>query len=379
MLLPAMMELCEIIRGEMEACGVISFARFMELSLYCPEFGYYERLVHTPGKGGDFYTSPGVGSLFGELLAFQFARWMEESGFEQFQLLEAGAHDGRLAEDILNWFKSRRPDLLDILEYRILEPSPRRRQWQEKGLRPFAGKVNWFEAWNEPPAAGVQGVIFSNELLDALPVHRLGWDAKARTWFEWGVAMEEGNFVWRRLSGAVVPRIRIPHSKIFAPPSAFRAPQDETLLSVLPDGFTTEVSPAAEAWWRQAASSLGRGRLLTFDFGMNAEEFFLPHRANGTLRAYHGHRLGTDLLANAGEQDLTAHVNFSGLKEAGESAGLRTEGLFSQEEFLKRAAEAGWCDPSVFGEWTTARTRQFQTLTHPEHFGRAFQVLVQSR
>ena len=108
-----MMELCEIIRGEMEACGVISFARFMELSLYCPEFGYYERLVHTPGKGGDFYTSPGVGSLFGELLAFQFARWMEESGFEKFQLLEAGAHHGRLAEDILNWFKSRRPDLLD--------------------------------------------------------------------------------------------------------------------------------------------------------------------------------------------------------------------------------------------------------------------------
>ena len=191
--------------------------------------------------------------------------------------------------------------------------------------------------------------------------------------------MEEGNFVWRRLSGAVVPRIRIPHSKIFTPSSALRGPQDETLLSVLPDGFTTEVSPAAEAWWRQAASSLGRGRLLTFDFGMNAEEFFLPHRANGTLRAYHGHRPGADLLANAGEQDLTAHVNFSGLREAGESAGLRTEGLFSQEEFLKRAAEAAWSEPSVFGEWTTARTRQFQTLTHPEHFGRAFQVLVQSR
>src|SRR5438132_9203617 len=102
MLLPAMSKLRGIIRREIEACGAMSFARFMELSLYCPEFGYYERLANRPGRHGDFYTSVSVGSLFGELLAFQFASWIDEAGLERFQLLEAGAHDGRLAQDVLN-------------------------------------------------------------------------------------------------------------------------------------------------------------------------------------------------------------------------------------------------------------------------------------
>jgi len=118
----------EIIRGEIEPRGVISFARFMELCLYRPEFGYYERLTNTPGKGGDFYTSVSVGSLFGELLAFQFAGWVEKTGLDKFQLLEAGSGDGRLAVDVLNWFRSRQPHLLERMEYWILEPSLTRRE-----------------------------------------------------------------------------------------------------------------------------------------------------------------------------------------------------------------------------------------------------------
>src|SRR5439155_8524353 len=127
-----MSKLREIIRREIEDCGAIPFARFMELSLYCPEFGYYERLANTPGKGGDFYTSVSVGSLFGELLAFQFAGWVEKTGLDRFQLLEAGSADGRLAADVLNWVKSRQPQLLERMEYWILEPSLTRREWQKK-------------------------------------------------------------------------------------------------------------------------------------------------------------------------------------------------------------------------------------------------------
>src|SRR5438552_18848472 len=119
MLLPAMNGLPEIIRREMESYGSIPFARFMELSLYCPQFGYYEQIANTPGRRGDFYTSVSVGPLFGELLAAQFAHWLRQletrsaargmSGHapDHFHLLEAGAHDGRLAADILDWFKSR--------------------------------------------------------------------------------------------------------------------------------------------------------------------------------------------------------------------------------------------------------------------------------
>ena len=208
-----MNKLREIIRDEIAACGAISFERFMELSLYCPEFGYYEKLANTPGGGGDFFTSVSVGSLLGELLAFQFARWVEAASLESFQLLEAGAHDGRLARDVLDWFKSRRPPLFAKLEYRILEPSLRRRQWQEKALAPFADRVRWFDSWDDLPRAGVEGVIFSNELLDAFPVRRLGWDAQEKKWFEWAVGWEGERFVWAKmpLSPAPPSTLRIPH------------------------------------------------------------------------------------------------------------------------------------------------------------------------
>ena len=142
MILPPMNGLSEIIRREIETCGSITFARFMELSLYCPQLGYYEQIANTPGRRGDFYTSVSVGSLFGELQAAQFALWWAqwktrsaERGLNQdapghFQLLEAGAHNGRLAADILAWFKTRQPQLFDKLEYWILEPSLRRQRWQ---------------------------------------------------------------------------------------------------------------------------------------------------------------------------------------------------------------------------------------------------------
>ncbi len=452
MLLPAMNELREIIRREIEACGVIPFARFMELSLYCPEIGYYERLTNTPGRRGDFFTSVSVGSLFGELLAFRFASWVEQAGFPEFQLLEAGAHDGRLAADVLAWFKARRPDLLGKLEYLILEPSPRRQQWQKKNLKRFGAQVQWFSSWDTLPRPDVQGIIFSNELLDALPIHRVGWDAKAGQWFEWGVAAENDGFVWKRLptnstadeppflstpreEGVTLAADHPAHEPPPHPPfrlrqayggqighplpfrggegrgegaarrfrdamraqssqnslligrgkkrgqrcSAFGIPHLEDLQIALPDGFTTEVTPAAAGWWREAASFLKRGRLLTFDYGLAAEEFFLPHRGNGTLRAYYRHRPSNDLLANIGEQDLTADVNFTALQRAGEWAGLKTDGLFSQAEFLTRIGETIWRARSGFGEWSSNQTRQFQTLTHPEHLGRSFKVLVQSR
>src|SRR5690242_12450420 len=136
-----MTEPCEIIRREIGERGSISFARFMELSLYCPETGYYERLGNTPGARGDFYTNVSVGSLFGELLAFQFANWIEDGRIGQPRLFEAGTHDGRLALDILNWLSSHRPELFKETEYWIVEPSLRRQQSQREKLDRFEDKV----------------------------------------------------------------------------------------------------------------------------------------------------------------------------------------------------------------------------------------------
>ena len=150
-------------------------------------------------------------------------------------------------------------------------------------------------------------------------------------------------------------------------------------MDVLPDGYIIETCPAAENWWREAAGVLGRGRLMTIDYGLTADELFSPGRTRGTLRAYFRHHASDDLLANPGEQDLTAHVNFSAIQAAGEACGLKTETFSTQAQFLTGIAEEVFKNPNSFGEWGAQQTRQFQTLTHPEHLGRAFRVLVQSR
>jgi SAM-dependent MidA family methyltransferase len=365
-----MTRLEELIRREIQPAGCISFARFMELALYCPELGYYERADQPIGKQADYYTSVSVGPLFGELLAFQFADWLEAVPDRAGQIVEAGAHDGALAADILGWLRVRRPALLQGLEYWIVEPSQRRQTWQRTRLENFAGSVRWFKSIEALPK-GVNGVIFSNELLDAMPVRRFVWDKATARWLEQGVGWDGGRFVWCRLPSEVpdLPAALIDGGLVLPP----------EVLEALPDRFTVDLSPAAAAWWRRAAETLRAGQLLTFDYGLTAEQLIAPERRQGTLRAYFRHRVASNPLANVGAQDLTAHVNFTQLQRAGEAAGLKTGGLAPQAQFLTEIAKRTWAPGAKFGEWTGARVRQFQTLTHPEHLGRAFRVLLQRR
>ncbi len=429
-----MSEVAGNIIAEIRNQGPIPLARFMELALYCPVYGYYETEGDKIGRRGDYFTSVSVGRLFGELLAFQFAEWLEagptglecqETGAEchgkghnelgaragrgkaegaeaGVQIVEGGAHRGELAGDILRWLRQERPGLFERLEYWILEPSERLRGWQVETLAEFGSKVRWAKelAELESPArqrpepeesprkgdkahgpdpavlrhregrrernSGVtphrSRIIFANELLDAMPVHRLGWDAGGKAWFEWGVSFDGSRFTWTRM-----------------PARPALVPAASPLESVLPDGFTLEVSPTATEWWRRAANALGTGKLLTIDYGLTTEEIFVPERLEGTLRAYRHHRLSPEPLAEPGQQDLTAHVNLSAIQEAGEAAGLRTEVLVTQGQFLTAIVEKIFSGAAGFGEWTPERTRQFQTLTHPEHLGRAFRVLVQAQ
>jgi SAM-dependent MidA family methyltransferase len=373
--LRAVKEVAEKIAREIAARRLISFARFMELALYCPVYGHYERDQDTVGRAGDYYTSVTVGSLFGELLGLQFAEWLEEvldlqaqgprSGAQGSRgIVEAGAHDGRLARDVLRFLRERRPELFAALDYWIVEPSDRRRAWQERCLAEFGPKVRWVSQLREL-AGGVRGVLFSNELLDAMPVCRFRWDAQERRWYEWGVSLEVGRFVWTKMLNSPM-----------APPVSGRW---EELFGALPDGFTLDLGPAAPAWWGEAARVLNEGRLVTIDYGLTEQEFFAPERSHGTLRAYSRHRQGANVLARPGGQDITAHVNFSALRAAGEEAGLETEAFTTQEEFLTRIAARVWQGTAGFGEWTPGRTRQFRTLTHPQFLGRPFRVLVQRR
>lgn len=343
----------------------------MELALYCPKLGYYERSTALIGRAGDFITSVNVGRVFGELLAFQFAGWLEAvSG--PVQLVEAGAHDGRLAHDVMGHLRSCRSELYARLELWLIEPSPLRRAAQAATLADHSSKTRWFADWGEIAPRAVRGVIYSNELLDAFPVRRYGWDAGRRRWFEWGVAQAGEGFTWARLEA----------EETAAAQAALRAGGFELtdeLVAVLPDGFTVECNPGALAWWRAAADALGQGWLVAVDYGFEAREFLRPERARGTLRACAGHRFMDDPLADPGEQDLTAHVNFTAIRAAGEAAGLVTDRFESQEEFLTRVFRHTEKRDRPFGKWTPGRLRQFQTLVHPAHFGRPFRVLVQAR
>ncbi|TSA40978.1 MAG: hypothetical protein D4R57_01185, partial [Verrucomicrobiales bacterium] len=342
-----MSALTEIIRAEIAGRGAIPFARFMELALYCPDYGYYEKESDTVGKDGDFYTSVSVGSLFGELLAFQFAEWLEKIPDGRVQIVEAAAHDGRLAFDILRWLKQWRPDVFQRIGYRIIEPSARRRRWQEKMLAEFAGHVLWLSSFKPDSSRDIRGVIFANELLDAMPVHRMVWDAKRRDWFEWGVTANSGRFDWVRMSKTVKAK------KLEVLPDA--------LLEVLPDGYTTEICPAAEDWWRSAAQALKSGKLMTLDYGMNNEAGLSPNHPNGTVRAFRRHKICEDILAEAGEQDITANVDFQAIQQTGEAAGLRTEAFVSQSQFLAGIAGrimAGGLDSYA---WSSQKGRELQT------------------
>jgi SAM-dependent MidA family methyltransferase len=376
-------QLLEKLTTEIQILGAISFARFMDVALYCPVYGYYEKEEDTIGRKGDFYTSVSVGDLFGKLLAVQFADWLErepEKGTAnrqpdlsrqvRVQIIEAGAHKGDLAKDIVRWLREFRPALFERLEYWIVEPSERRRQWQKASLSTFGKTVKWAENFSalSTQKGLVCRIIFCNELLDAMPVHRWGWDAKGEAWFEWGVTLDNQRLVWTRMSPlATSPGLEPPNFPSVA------------LAGLLPDGFTIETCPAATAWWLEAGGVLGSGKLVTIDFGFTREQWKAPERPTSTVRAYRHHHQSFDILAAPGQQDLTAHVDFTNLRNCGESVGLTTQTFQTQSQFLTSIAARIWKGELTFENWTPGHTRQFQTLTHPEHLGHRFHVLVQSR
>jgi len=357
------------IRREIARFGAISFARHMELALYSPGTGYYERPEVAPGAGGDFYTSVSVGPLFGELLAWRFARWLETLGDGPIHIVEAGAHHGQLAGDILRALDQFAPELRPRLRYLILEPSPARREIQRLALEPWLGRVEWRSGWADAPS-GLRGVVFSNELLDAMPCHVFRWSPELEAWGEWGVGVVDGDLHW----------VDLPN-ELASPGAARLAPKvDPALARVLPDGFQIECSPSAVEWWGGAARALDEGWLATLDYGATDEDLLTPRFAGGTLRAYHRHQTQPNPLDCPGAHDLTAHVRFSPILQAGERAGLQTRPILSQGAFLTSIlAEAIQAKTGHFNPLPPTRARQFQTLTHPAFLGRPFKALVQRR
>lgn len=277
--------------------------------------------------------------------------------------IEAGAHDGRLAKDILNHCRSNLPEHYDRLSYVILEPSPARARIQKKILDKHP-RVQWLSSWESLPAKSIEGIVFCNELLDAFPVERISWDVISGEWFAWEVANQNGKLCWHRSQNH--------HQNVLD----FSRKIPSQIRQHLPNGFTTEVSSKACDWWNAAARRIRRGYLFAIDYGFTFEERFAAHRRQGTLRAYTQHRLSNDLLKNPGEQDITAHVDFTAIQQAGYEAGLIDACFQSQEQFLGNITKR-ILKNSPQSLALISRRRQLQTLIHPNHFGHAFSVLAQ--
>jgi SAM-dependent MidA family methyltransferase len=352
-----MAALAERIRSEI-GDGSMSFADFMARCLYDPADGFYAQPAVT-GRAGHFYTSVSVGPVFGGLLGrFVLGEWERMGCPAGLDLMEQGANDGRLMADVLAWCEREAPGLASALRVTLVEPLEALRARQRDTLAAWAGRVRWVDS----PAqlAGAEGVFFSNELVDALPVHRVAHRAGA--WWECRVVRGEP-FGWRE-----------------EPVTSGLA--DEIARWGIPavEGYTTEVCPAAADWMRSVGRALRRGTVLTIDYGHEAEVLYTPSRAEGTLTAYCRHEKNYEFLSDPGEQDLTAHVNFTQLREAGEAEGLTVREFTDQHHFLVRlaAVELKEMESGVRPD-AEKWLRGFKTLMHPELMGTTFRVLVQEK
>jgi SAM-dependent MidA family methyltransferase len=343
--------------------GPITFAEYMDACLYHPELGYYTRADQQPRR--DYFTSVDVSPIFGRLLARQFHEmWQQVGRPAPFCLVEAGAGTGGLAKQILDGAVESLGEFYRALRYAAVERSAVRRATLACVLESHAteGRVTISA---DLPGEIPQGCIFSNELLDALPVHR--------------VLQENG--VLREFY------VACGNDGLFEQAGALSSPAlAEYFVEqgiTLQDGQQAEVCLEARPWIEEASHKLGRGLVLTIDYGHPARELYDERHMHGTLLAYARHRASEDYFRAPGEQDLTAHVNFTALEKWGQRSGLLRTGFTSQSNFLLALARhSQFMDLQSEGtnEQQQARARLlFKTLIYPEGMGETFQVLAQHK
>ncbi|MEM6599660.1 MAG: SAM-dependent methyltransferase [Cyanobacteria bacterium P01_C01_bin.69] len=304
--------------------GRITFAAFMELALYHPQFSYYATPSSSIGPQGDFITSPHMGHDFGEVISEQFADMWEALGRpEQFDLVEMGAGQGLIAGDAIAHIQTHHPQCFQSLNYIIVEKSAALRAEQQKRLNHWQAQgvsISWKTLENISPNT-LTGCAFSNELVDAFPVHL--------------VELHQGHLkeVWVN----------------YAPEKGFTTVLADISIGQLADyfefvgidfrsgyaeGYRTEVNLAALDWLAQIERKLKRGYLLTIDYGYTAQRYYSPARKEGTLQCYYQHSHHNDPFIHIGEQDITAHVDFTALEKQGEKLGLEKLGFLQQGLFL---------------------------------------------
>ena len=315
--------LAERLRARIESGGPVTFRDWMEAALYDEREGYYRRPdLARWGRAGDYRTSPERTPLFAATFAGHFAALHEQLGSPpRWTILEAGAGAGHFARVVLETLARDHPRAFAATRYLIDEVGEDSRGRIRERLSDFAGRFTFGrleDFGGEGPGAGL---VFSNELLDALPAHRVR--RSGGRLLELFVGLDgAGDFAWVEREPST-PRL-----------AEYFAGQGIELA----EGQSAEVNLAAEEWIARAARALARGFVVTVDYGAEAAELYDPRlRPGGTLRAFRAHRFSADPLRDPGRQDLTTTVNWTRIKRAGESAGLRTLAHERQDQFLLRA------------------------------------------
>lgn len=305
------------VQAEIAKDGPISFARFMEIALYDAERGYYRGATARPGRGGDFLTAPEAHPIFGRAIArFVADLWAILERPARFTIREHGAGGGALAEALLAGLDADGSGALGAVRYRVVEVDPARTTAARARLE-AAGRAGVLESDDGSP---IDGLIIANEVLDALPTHRVvGRDGDLR---EVLVGLDPDGGLIDVEAAPTTPRLA-------------RRLADEGI--VLAAGQQAEICLEVDAWVARVAAGLGRGIVLLIDYGYPAAELYDPaHRAAGTLAAYLRHQVHDDPYRAIGRQDLTAHVDVTAVERAGAAAGLVSLGTATQATFLDR-------------------------------------------
>ncbi len=312
------------IRRRIAERGSIPFVEFMEIALYHPDGGYYTRAVMTTGAGGDFSTSSDVSPAFGRRIAVQIAelhaRIRDATGEEGFELVEIGPGRGLLAADLLEGLAHHAPESLAALSrLTLVEISPALRERQRQRLASWGGRVplRWVSRIDELEGERLRGIVYANELLDALPVRLF--------------ARREAGLCERYVT------VGASESLVFTddvPLDATDARLVEHYRLCPGAGDEAELAPGLAPLMERLGALFEIGAALFIDYGHTAERLGDEDHASGTLLAYHEHRIETDLLVRPGRQDLTAHVNWTHLEDAARAAGFEVAGRTSQERFL---------------------------------------------
>lgn len=357
-----------IISERINKLGRITFAEFMSACLYEPGCGYYTSPGRKVGAEGDFYTSITVHAAFGRVVAREVAQmWRSMGGPTDFSLVECGAGNGRLACDIMDFLAAREPELYNCLRLVLVEQEPSLESAQSEMLAAHRDRLSWLSP--DEFSSGrftFSGCLYSNELIDALPVHRVVMTAGGVR--EIYVTLKNGEFA----------------EETGAPSTPEIEKYLERVAVTLHPGQLAEVNLNAPKWLASAATALQRGFILTIDYGHPAQELYSPNRKLGTLLCYYRHQTEENPYLRPGQQDITSHVDFTTMMISGEEFGLQSVWFGEQYRFLLSAGiieEIEEIERSDISDEEKLRLRlTLKKLILPDGgMGDTFKVLIQSR